>query len=63
MLESNVGLNAISQWVSTFETNEMFQGLATSELYTNNIASPLEIKNGELLYNNKLNWDLSVLGW
>lgn len=63
MLESNVGLNAISQWASTLTHDEMFQGLGTGLLYKNNIPSPLEIKKGEMFYNHNSKWDLSILGW
>ncbi len=55
-LESNVGLNAISQWTYTLNSN-LPQGLGTGSLFTNNIDSPLEVKRGELHYNSKLNWD------
>jgi len=48
-LESNIGLNAIAQWTSTFKT-KMPQGLGTGGLYTNNISSPLIAKNGFLFY-------------
>ena len=58
-LESNVGLNAISQWTYTLN-NSMPQGLGTGSLYTNNIDSPLEVKNGQLHYNNKLNWNFNI---
>lgn len=61
-LESNIGLNAISQWASTFDT-DTYQGLGTGQLYENNIPSPLVVKNGSLIYNKDLKWDLSVLGW
>lgn len=57
-LESNVGLNAIAQWTFTFG-NSMPQGLGTGQLYTNNIASPLEIINGQIHYNNRKQWDLN----
>ncbi|GAA0872168.1 o-succinylbenzoate synthase [Gangjinia marincola] len=54
-LESNVGLNAISQW--TFTKNvSMPQGLGTGGLYTNNITSPLEIKKGFIHYNPEKDW-------
>ena len=54
-LESNVGLNAIAQWV--FEkNNSMVQGLGTGALYTNNISSPLEIADTKLFYNPKRKW-------
>ncbi len=55
-LESNIGLNAISQF--TYEKKvKMPQGLGTGSLYTNNIESPLEVKNGQISYNPGLNWD------
>lgn len=44
-LESNVGLTAISQFVSEFHL-ELPQGLGTGSLYTNNINSDLVVKNG-----------------
>jgi o-succinylbenzoate synthase len=54
-LESNIGLNAIAQWV--FEKKpEMPQGLGTGQLYTNNIASPLEIRDAKLYYNPGISW-------
>jgi len=48
-LESNIGLNAIAQWTATLN-NALPQGLGTGQLYTNNIPSPLFIKNGYLYY-------------
>ena len=42
-LESNIGLNAIAQWVSTKKTS-MPQGLGTGGLFTNNIAVPLYLR-------------------
>ncbi len=49
-LESNIGLNAIAQY--TFTKNSILpQGLGTGSLFTNNIPSPLEVKNGNLTYN------------
>ena len=57
-LESNVGLNAISQWTYTLNS-KLPQGLGTGSLYTNNIDSPLEVKNGALLYNENLNWNFN----
>lgn len=54
-LESNVGLNAIAQWVYT-KNVEMPQGLGTGELYVNNICSPLCRIGEEIFYNPKLNW-------
>jgi len=61
-LESNIGLNAIAQWVSSLETN-MPQGLGTGGLYTNNISSPLKINEGRLWYQSDSEWDLSSLAF
>ena len=54
-LESNVGLNAIAQWVAT-KNNSKVQGLGTGVLYTNNIPSTLEIIDTKLFYNPKNKW-------
>ena len=42
-LESNIGLNAIAQWVSTKQIN-LPQGLGTGDLFTNNINTPLYLR-------------------
>lgn len=55
-LESNVGLNAIAQWVYTLNC-KMPQGLGTGSLFTNNIDAPLVQKNGYLHYDPKNFWD------
>ncbi|MDI9626641.1 MAG: o-succinylbenzoate synthase [Bacteroidales bacterium] len=47
-LESNIGLNSISQWCSTLNIS-IPQGLGTGSLYLNNTPLPLEIK-GEYLW-------------
>jgi len=44
-LESNIGLNAIAQWVSTYK-NPLHQGLGTGSLFSNNFKSPLKLENG-----------------
>ena len=44
-LESNVGLSAISQFVSEFNVT-IPQGLGTGSLYTNNTESNLKVENG-----------------
>lgn len=49
-LESNVGLNAICQYTSEFN-NELPQGLGTGSLYTDNIPSKLEVKDGAIFLN------------
>lgn len=59
-LESNIGLNAIAQWTSSFNNN-LPQGLGTGQLYENNIPSPLEVKGGKLIYNQKTAWDISSI--
>ena len=46
-LESNIGLNAISQWTAKMKPDE-FQGLGTGQLFTNNIPSPLKVEIGKL---------------
>ena len=56
-LESNIGLNAISQFTYILN-NPMPQGLGTGGLFTNNFDSPLQVKNGKLHYNSNLNWSL-----
>lgn len=56
-LESNIGLNAIAQFTAMLNTS-MYQGLGTGSLYTNNIASNLEIRNAKLWQNNQ-NFDLA----
>lgn len=49
-LESNVGLNALAQWVATLDTN-MCQGLGTGALFTNNFSSPLMLEGDKLRFN------------
>jgi O-succinylbenzoate synthase len=57
-LESNIGLNAISQW-TFLQNNSMPQGLGTGGLYTNNFDCPLEVKNGQLQYNSEIDWEVN----
>lgn len=59
-LESNIGLNAIAQYVSSKHIT-MPQGLGTGSLFTNNIPSPLKVKNAALEYNPSEAWDLTQL--
>ena len=58
-LESNIGLNAISQWTYTLKS-KMPQGLGTGSLFTNNFPSPLIVKNGTLHYNLKQHWKFNL---
>lgn len=48
-LESNLGLNAIAQW-TFLKQPHLHQGLGTGQLFTNNMASPLEIRGDELFF-------------
>ncbi|RSK48870.1 o-succinylbenzoate synthase [Hymenobacter rigui] len=57
-LESNVGLNAISQLAGSFATPGFPQGLGTGQLYHNNVASPLHIRNGYLHYSPRTEWEV-----
>lgn len=59
-LESNIGLNAIAQFTYKLQ-NELPQGLGTGSLFTNNFDSPLQVENGTLQYNPKLNWDFNLV--
>jgi o-succinylbenzoate synthase len=59
-LESNIGLNAISQFTFTLQSN-LPQGLGTGGLFTNNFESPLEVNRGTLQYNPKVNWNFNLM--
>ena len=54
-LESNIGLNAIAQWVFTLNP-KLVQGLGTGQVFSNNIISPLELRGSELFYNAGKKW-------
>ena len=57
-LESNIGLNAISQYTFTLDSN-LPQGLGTGGLYKNNFESPLEVENGNIQYNPAKQWEIN----
>jgi len=59
-LESNVGLNAISQWTATLE-NPLPQGLGTGSLFTNNFESPLTVANGGIYYDKAKIWQENLI--
>ena len=59
-LESNIGLNAISQWTYTLQ-NKMPQGLGTGSLFVNNFDSPLQVKNGTLRYEKAKYWNFNLI--
>ena len=56
-LESNIGLNAITQFTYTLNS-PLPQGLGTGGLYTNNFDCPLEIKKGQIHYNPSKKWNI-----
>ncbi|MDF1574911.1 MAG: o-succinylbenzoate synthase [Bacteroidales bacterium] len=57
-LESSIGLNAIAQW--TWQRGvSLHQGLGTGALYTNNIASPLQMSGDRLWYRPEVPWNLN----
>lgn len=60
-LESNVGLNALAQWVSTLDPGHRYQGLGTGQLYHNNFTSALEVRSGALHYDPQFRWSLNQI--
>ncbi|MGY6648665.1 o-succinylbenzoate synthase [Wenyingzhuangia sp. IMCC45574] len=58
-LESNIGLNAISQYTYTLNS-DLPQGLGTGSLFTNNIESPLEVEKGNIKYNSEKEWKINI---
>lgn len=59
-LESNIGLNAIAQWVYT-KQNPVPQGLGTGKLYQRNFGSPLYLEADLMKFDPGEKWDLSWL--
>ncbi|WP_238784731.1 enolase C-terminal domain-like protein [Blattabacterium cuenoti] len=63
-LESNIGINAITQWSfimnNKYKSNEK-HGLDTVNLYINNINSPIEVKKSSIWYNSLIKWDIEEL--
>jgi L-alanine-DL-glutamate epimerase-like enolase superfamily enzyme len=60
LLESNAGLNAIAQWTHTLG-NPLPQGLGTGMLFTNNLESPLHIREGHLFFDPGRTFDMTPL--
>lgn len=59
-LESNIGLNAIAQWV--YDKHPVIeQGLGTGSLFEYNIPSPIKIESGRLTYDHRQTWDVSKI--
>lgn len=64
-LESNIGLNALAQWVATLHTT-MPQGLGTGALFTNNIDAPIYLEGSSLHYDTERQIDraaIDALDW
>jgi len=61
-LESNIGLNAIAQWVAS-KRPVLPQGLGTGALYHNNIASPLGMIGDKLFYHADKQWVIPQMQW
>lgn len=65
-LESNIGLNAIAQWIASLMQNSELppQGLGTGRLYSNNIESPLSVYDGRLWNDPAAPWpSMPLLQW
>lgn len=60
-LESNIGLNAIAQWVAQ-KNLKMPQGLGTGMLYENNFQSPLLVEGEQLFYLANRSWQITHAG-
>ena len=54
-LESNVGLNALANWLAQFNI-KLEQGLGTGSLFTNNIQVPIRTNNGFIEMDPKGEW-------
>lgn len=64
-LESNIGLNALAQWVAGLHT-EMPQGLGTGGVFSNNFTTPLLLEGDRLRYDPDRTLDysrLAALDW
>jgi o-succinylbenzoate synthase len=61
-LESNIGLNAVSQLAGEYALPGFPQGLGTGQLYHNNLTAPLHIRAGELTFDPAGSWELPQAG-
>jgi O-succinylbenzoate synthase len=59
-LESNIGLNAISQWTYNLG-NISYQGLGTGSLYGQNVGSPLIVRGEKIFYDPQLKWNFEFV--
>jgi o-succinylbenzoate synthase len=55
-LESNVGLNAIAQFTANYD-GAIHHGLGTGAIYVNNFSSPLNVRDGKLIYERDSGWN------
>jgi o-succinylbenzoate synthase len=60
-LESSIGLNAVCQFTAQYDI-QIPQGLGTGAIYENNIASPLKVEGGMIMYHKDINWDSAAVG-
>ena len=61
-LESNIGLNALAQWVTKLQPR-IPQGLGSGGIFSNNISSPLYQNKDFLGYNPNAKWQIPELNW
>lgn len=59
-LESNLGLNALAQWLAARNPSDV-QGLGTGSLFVRNFDGPLTLRGEHLTYDPEKPWDLSLL--
>lgn len=59
-LESNIGLNALAQWVATLDTT-MPQGLGTGGVFSNNFTAPIYLDGNKLKFDHKKGYDIEAL--
>lgn len=59
-LESNIGLNAITQYAALGKV-KIAQGLGTGQLFSNNFPSPYSADSSGIHYHNDRKWDFSLL--
>ena len=59
-LESNIGLNAISQWTYTLG-NSRYHGLGTGSLYHENVGCPLYVNGEKIFYNPLQKWNFEFV--
>ncbi|WP_185870299.1 enolase C-terminal domain-like protein [Blattabacterium cuenoti] len=63
-LESNIGINAISQWTFNIvekRNHSIVHGLNTGSFYINNFYSPLQVEKGNIWYNPLRKWKIKNL--